>query len=123
VNAYDAGMDREADRRKEIEDADDTGLVAGEEMITQAETLLPLLRQQAMLPRDELHAALPDGHDGHATIDALHDEIHASRPDPKAIERHVGALRAFPELEAIVVNWWDSPKTQRFFAILAQIGA
>jgi len=116
------GMDRQADLRKDVEDADDTGMVAGEEMITQAETMLPLLRLQAVLPREDLHAALPEGHDAHETIDALHEELHKPRPDRQTIERHVGRLRALPELEATLVNWWDSPKTQRYFAILAQIG-
>jgi hypothetical protein len=116
------GMDKQADLSKEVEDADDTGMVAGEELITQAETMLPLLRGQAMLPREELHAALPEAHDAHATIDELHDELHKPRPDSQQIERHVGSLRALPEIEAIVVNWWDNPATQRFFGILGQIG-
>ena len=64
--------DPQNDLRKEIEGADDTGLVAGEELITQAETMLPLLRAQAAVPADELHAALPPGHEAHATIDKLH---------------------------------------------------
>ena len=115
-------MDRQADLRKEIEGADDTGMVAGEELITQAETLLPVLRENAALPREDLHAALPEGHEAHATIDKLHDEIQKSRPDRQAIESHVGRLRALPEVEAIVVNWWDNPHTQRFFGILGQIG-
>lgn len=107
------------DRREAIEDADDTGLVAGEELITQAETLLPLVR--APLPREHLHAALPHGHAAHATIDDLHAEVEHHSPNRHAIERHVGALRALPELEAIVANWWDDPRTQRFIAILGQI--
>lgn len=115
-------MDRQADLRREIEDADDTGMVAGEELITQAETILPLLRQDATLPREDLHAALPETHVAHATIDELHDELHKPRPDRQTIESHVGSLRALPELEAILVNWWDDPKTQRFFGILGQIG-
>jgi len=31
-------------------------------------------------------------------------------------------LRLLPELEAIIVNWWDDPRVQRFFADLGQIG-
>ncbi len=110
------------DLRKEIEDADDTGMVAGEELITQAETLLPLLRAQAAVPRDELHAALPQDHAAHAMIEKLHAAVEAPLPNPRAINEHVGALRALPELEAIVANWWENPKTQRYFSILAQIG-
>jgi hypothetical protein len=113
--------DSQSNLRKEIEGADDTGLVAGEELITQAETMLPLLRAQAAVPADELHAALPPGHEAHATIDKLHAAIHANPLDHDAIHEHAGTLRAIPELEAIVANWWDDPKTQRFIAILGQI--
>ena len=96
--------DRRDDLRKEIEDADDTGLVAGEELIA------------------NLHAALPQGHPGHAAIDQLHGEVKSGRPDRHAIQGHVGRLRAIPELEAIVANWWDDPKTQRVIAGIGQIG-
>ncbi len=114
-----AAMDDTDERREAIEGADDTGLVAGEELITRAETILPLLRPA--LPRDDLHAALEPGHPAHGTIDELHAYIEGGSPDRHAIEKHVGALRALPEIEAIVVNWWDDPKTQRFIANLAQI--
>jgi hypothetical protein len=119
---YDAGMDKRGDLRKEVEDADDTGLIAGEELITNAETMLPLLRQETAVPRERLHAALPQEHAAHATIDELHAEVGKGSPSRRAIEKHVGALRALPELEAIVANWWDDPKTQRFIANLGQIG-
>ncbi len=111
-------MDEKDERREAIEGADDTGLVAGEEMITRAETILPLLRP---LPREDLHAALPPGHPAHEAIDELHAHIEGNSPDRRAIEKHVGALRALPEIEAIVINWWDDPKTQRFIANLGQI--
>jgi hypothetical protein len=118
------GMDekQKSDIRREVDDADDTGLVAGEELITQAQTMLPLLRQQAAFPRERLHAALSQAHGEHATIDELHGEMERAQPNRRAIERHVSRLRALPELEAIVANWWDDPKTQRFIANLAQIG-
>ena len=92
---------------------DDTGMAAGEKLITQAETMLPL---------EDLHAALPVEHPAHATIDDLHAELQAPKPNARAIETHVGALRALPELEAAVANWWDDPKVQRFIANLGQIG-
>ncbi len=107
------------DIRKEIEDADDTGLVAGEELITRAETLGPLLRPD--LPHADLHAALPDDHHAHGTIDELRGEIDKGAPHRPTIEKHVSTLRAIPQLEAIVANWWDDPKTQRFIAILGQV--
>ncbi|HEY2474823.1 MAG TPA: hypothetical protein VGI19_08460 [Candidatus Cybelea sp.] len=106
-------MNENSNRRDGVEDADATGLVAGEELITQAETMLPVLR---------LHDALPEEHDAHATIDALHGEMQKSAPDRTVVEGHVQHLRLLPELEAIVVNWWDDPRVQRFFADLGQIG-
>ena len=73
-------MNKNRNLREGIEDADATGLVAGEELITQAETELPLLRLRESLPHEDLHAALPEGHDaGHATVDALHAEIQNQR--------------------------------------------
>jgi hypothetical protein len=111
--------DEREDLRKEVDAADDTGLVAGEELITQAETMLPLLQS---LPREKLHAALPADHAAHAKIDELHTHLQSDTPDRGTVERHVNALRAIPELEAIVVNWWDSPKVQRFIAMLSQVG-
>lgn len=92
---------------------DDTGMVEGEKLITEAETLLPV---------EKLHEALPEEHPAHGTIDELQAEVRASQPDAKAIHKHVGALRTLPELEATVANWWDSPTTQRFIANLNQIG-
>jgi len=113
---------RKEEIREGIDDADATGMVAGEELITQAETMLPLLRQQAALPHDDLHAALPPEHDAHAVIDELHAEIHRPAPSHDAIKRHTTHLRSLPELEAIIVTWWDNPTTQRFIDTLAQIG-
>ena len=125
-------MDRgQNDRESEIEEqiggvregvtsADSTGLIAGEELITQAETLLPL--ERPVLPAQKLHAALPAGHRDHATIDALHRELTAASPNPDSIENHVRTLQGLPELEAVVANWWDDPKTQRFIGYLSQIG-
>jgi hypothetical protein len=85
--------------REAITDADATGLIAGEKLITEAETLRPLL------PHQHLRA-----------------EIESAAPNRQTIEGHVRTLRALPELEAAVANWWDDPKTQRFIAYLSQIG-
>ncbi len=119
---YEPVMDKNRNLREGIEDADATGLVAGEELITQAETELPLLRLRESLPHKDLHAALPEAHAEHATVDALHAELHKPVPNRRSVEQHVTRLRLLPELEAIVVNWWDDPKVQRFFANLGQIG-
>ena len=109
--------DRIAGLRDAITGADATGMVADEEEITAAETLLPLA-----VPRDEMHAALPGAHPAHATIDRLHAEVENPQPNRTEIEGHVAQLRAMPELEAIVANWWDSPATQRFVWSISQIG-
>ena len=107
------------DIRKGVEGADDTGLIAGEETITRAETLGPLLRPA--LPHADLHAALPEEHEAHGTIDELYAEIHKESPHRPTIERHVDTLRGLPELEAIIANWWDAPNTQRFIDVLGRI--
>jgi len=112
--------ERKRDLRQEITDADATGLVAGEELITEAETLLPLYRPS--LPDEDLHAALPEGHSAHTTIDDLNTEIDRDVPSHQAIQKHVAKLRSLPELEAIIANWWDDPQTQRFVWSLNQGG-
>jgi len=111
---------RLAGLREGITGADATGMVADEEAITAAETLLPL--EPEPVPREHMHAALASEHPAHATIDRLHEEVTGAQPDRKAIEGHVSELRALPELEAIVANWWESPSTQRFVWNLSQIG-
>ncbi len=111
---------RLAGLRDGITGADATGMVADEEAITAAETLLPLAPDP--MPREELHAALPGGHPAHAAIDRLHAEMGSTEPNRNTIEGHVKELRALPELEAIVANWWESPATQRFAWNLSQIG-
>jgi len=98
-----------------VTDADATGLIASEEFVADAET-------RPVLPHEDLHASLPKGHRAHATIDALHAELKAPKPNRGAIETHVHSLRELPELEAAVANWWESPNTQRFVGNLGQIG-
>ncbi|MGC1379652.1 MAG: hypothetical protein WA814_01370 [Candidatus Baltobacteraceae bacterium] len=102
--------------RDGVTDADATGMIAGEQLITQAETLLPIL------PHEDLHQALPEEHSAHGTIDDLKAEVERSAPDREAVEKHVSHLRGLPEVEAVIVNWWDDPRTQRFFGDLGQIG-
>lgn len=112
--------ERLAGLREGIADADATGMVSDEEAITAAETLLPL--EASPVPREQMHDALPAEHPAHATIDRLHAEVESSQPNRTEIEGHVKQLRALPELEAIVANWWESPTTQRFVWNLSQIG-
>lgn len=109
------------DIREGVTDADATGLIAGEQLITQAETLLPV-SHGVTLPSDELHDALPQEHAAHGTIDALRDELMSDRPNAAAIQEHAGTLRALPELRDRFVTWWEDPRVQRFVSDLGQIG-
>lgn len=107
-------MDKD-DILKSIETADATGLVADEAFIAEVET-------RPVLPHEDLHAALPEGHPAHATIDELHAELGKPSPSLDAIQRHAGTLRSVPQIEARLANWWDAPGTQRFILYLTQIG-
>jgi|SRR5580698_449071 hypothetical protein len=107
--------------REGITDADATGLIAGEQLITQAETMLPVA-QRVALPSEDLHSALPQTHAAHATIDALDAELAAERPNAAAIQEHVGTLRGLPELRDRIITWYEDPRVQRFVSDLGQIG-
>lgn len=96
--------DHRDELREEVTAADATGMIADEELVAQ------------------MHAALPPEHAAHATIDALHAEAKRRSPNRASLEKHASELRLLPELEAIVANWWDSPRTQRIIAALNQIG-
>ena len=108
--------------RAGVTDADATGMIADEEAIAQAEVLAPLLAQRPSVPLTDFHAALAPDHQAHAAIDELHSRVEASTPNRQSIEAQVAHLRSFPELEAVVANWWDSPAMQRFIWNLTQIG-
>lgn len=73
-------------------------------------------------PYDELRAAVGEDPSASKTVDALHAELHADAPDPAAVERHAGVLRAIPVLEARIANWWDDPNTQRWVKALSDAG-
>ncbi|HTX57105.1 MAG TPA: hypothetical protein VMD47_08375 [Candidatus Acidoferrales bacterium] len=82
-------------------------------------------RQEELLatfPAEELHGALPASHRAHAAIDQLQTELRRPAPKRAALEQHVNALRSVRELEAVIANWWDSPKTQQIVFDLTQIG-
>jgi hypothetical protein len=102
-------MDKNDDRREEVEAADDTGMVANQALL-------------ASFPVETLHEALPPSHSAHATIDRLRGELGKASPSRGALEQHVSALRSVRELEAVIANWWDSPITQRIVLDLTQIG-
>jgi hypothetical protein len=102
-------MDKQDERRAEVEAADPTGMVANQELL-------------ATFPAETLHEALPASHGAHATIDQLHTELGKAAPSGTALKEHVSALRSVGELEAVIANWWDSPTTQRIVYDLTQIG-
>lgn len=107
--------DRRENVSEEVTAADDTGMIASEQFVAEAETW-------PVIPHEDFHAALPAGHPGHATIDELHAELRSPSPDRRKIEEHVGRLRGIPELEATVVSWWEAPRVQRIISDLGQIG-
>lgn len=107
--------DRRENLREEVTGADDTGMIASEQFIAEAET-------RPVVPHEDFHAALPAGHPGHAHIDGLHAEMGSRSPDRHKIEEHAGRLRGIPELEAAFLSWWEKPAVQRFIADLGQIG-
>ncbi|MGD0053426.1 MAG: hypothetical protein ABSD03_16605 [Vulcanimicrobiaceae bacterium] len=72
-------------------------------------------------PYDELRTALGDD-DAQGALDALQAELEAPKPDPKAVARHASLLRAFPEVEARIANWWDDPNTQRWIKAITDSG-
>ncbi len=113
-------MDRKDDTRKAIEAADETGLVADEERIDTAEASLLALRSS--FPRERLHAALPATHGARASVDRLQAELEKPAPRRHVLEREIESLRSVRELEAVIVNWWDSPVTQGIVDELTRIG-
>lgn len=102
-------MDKQDERRDEVEAADPTGMVANQELL-------------ATFPAETLHEALPASHAAHATIDQLGAELSKAAPSSEALKQHVTSLRSVRELEAVVANWWDNPSTQRIVYDLTQIG-
>lgn len=77
----------------------------------------------AALPHDDLHAALPDDHPAHATIERLRSELASSAPNRQAVEQHLEHLRSVPHIKAAIAAWWDDPRTQRAFATLGRLGS
>jgi len=73
-------------------------------------------------PYDELRAALGGDAASAGSVDALSAELHADEPNPTAVEHHANALRAIPELEARIANWWDDPNTQRWVKAMSDAG-
>jgi hypothetical protein len=72
-------------------------------------------------PYDELRAALGDD-DAQGSVDALQEELSSPKPDADVVRSHAGVLRAFPELEARIANWFDDPNTQRWIKFITDEG-
>lgn len=73
-------------------------------------------------PYDEFRSALGDHPEGHAALDDLHASLHDPQPAAHQVAASVERLRTIPVLEAILANWWDSPRTQNWLKILADAG-
>ncbi|HTU82671.1 MAG TPA: hypothetical protein VMF61_11110 [Candidatus Acidoferrales bacterium] len=81
-----------------------------------------MTERPAPFPAGDLHAALPAGHEGHAAIDRLHDELVGEAPSRAAVREGVAHLRGIPELTARIETWFEVPLTQRFVSIIDSIG-
>ncbi|HEV3156183.1 MAG TPA: hypothetical protein VGZ00_02435 [Candidatus Baltobacteraceae bacterium] len=78
--------------------------------------------EQSIPPLDTLRSKLPENHEAHAELDALHAEMSKDRPSAHAIRGLVQALHRWPELEATLTIWWNAPNTQHFIEDLTHIG-
>lgn len=79
-------------------------------------------RECPQLPVDQLHAALPSGHEAKRGVDALHRELESPTPNPSVIRRLASELEQHAPIAAIVANWFDDPRTQEFINALVQAG-
>jgi hypothetical protein len=102
-------MDKNDERREEVEAADATGMVANQELL-------------ATFPAETLHQALPRSHGAHATIDQLKAELSKTTPNAAALKQHVTSLRSVREIEPVLADWWDNPITQRIVFGLSHLG-
>jgi hypothetical protein len=102
-------MDKTDEIREEVEAADDTGMVANQQLL-------------ATFPAETLHEALPPSHGAHATIDQLQAELGKDAPSAATVKQHASALRSVPELESTFATWWDNPITQRIVFGLSHLG-
>jgi len=68
--------------------------------------------ERPSLPMDELRHAVGDDPEGLTAADDLHAAWQSETPDRKTIEGHVDRLRGIRDAEAVVLNWWESPRVQ-----------
>lgn len=73
-------------------------------------------------PVERLHAALPNGHEAKAQVDALHRELQAPAPSPSRIRQLAAELQRHAPVASIVATWFDDPRTQEFINALVQAG-
>ena len=73
-------------------------------------------------PLEKLRDALPEDHEGHAEIDALHQELGAERPEASRITAHVDSLKRHAPLSALITAWFEHPQTQAFIQELTAAG-
>jgi hypothetical protein len=75
-----------------------------------------------LLPYDDLRHAAGDDASAQRELDALHQHLAATQPDPAQIRGHVDALRGVRDVEARIANWWDDPETQRWIKAITDAG-
>lgn len=73
-------------------------------------------------PYDDYRAALGEHPEGHAALDDLHAAMHADDLQAERVEASARRLRALPQIEASVANWFEAPRTQNWLKILADAG-
>ncbi len=78
--------------------------------------------QPPKLPLDDLKSALGEHPEGHAALDDLHAAMNDTAPRIVHVHAAVDRLRAIPEIEARVANWFDSPDVQRWIYALSETG-
>ncbi len=63
-------------------------------------------------PIDDVRRAVGEDPEGLRATDDLHTAWQSETPDRTAIEGHVDRLRGIHAAEAVVMNWWESPRVQ-----------
>lgn len=64
------------------------------------------------VPVDDLRRAFADHPEGLAATDDLHAAWQHESPDTHAIAGHVERIRTMGKAEAVILNWWESPRVQ-----------
>jgi hypothetical protein len=55
-------------------------------------------------------------------VDQLQEQLVGPHPNPRTIAATVSTLSRIKTIEAVILNWWDSPTTQEWIAALSDAG-